>query len=465
MQTAYIPRLILLALLLVGLAACGQQERTPAQAPDMTELVTPPLDVSPEDETDNGEAELIERARAIHERVIVLDTHVDINTRFFTDDLNYTQDTDTQVNLPKMEAGGMDVAWFVVYTAQGPLTDAGYEAAYDNAMDKFHAIHRLVNEYAPDQIELATTSEDVRRIIADGKMVAMIGVENAYPLADDLGRIEEFHALGARYMSLTHNRHNQLADSHTGEADEEWLYNGVSEMGREAIAEMNRLGIMIDVSHPSVETNRQSIELSVAPVIASHSSARAVNNVSRNLYDEELLAIRDTGGVVQAVAFRSFINSGKHARYQAMLNELLDSIADDLGYQILSNQARNALDPESRALYDAQIAEINALAEPRLEDEVYALAPPVDVADFIDHVDYMVELIGIDHVGLSGDFDGGGGVHGWMGAHESLNVTIELVRRGYSEEDIARIWGENLLRVLDEVQEVAARLQAEAGSR
>jgi len=457
-----ISRLILLSLMMFGLAACGQQESTPAPAPDATELVTSPMDVSPEEETHNGEAELIERARAIHERVIVLDTHVDINTRFFTDDLNYTQDTDTQVNLPKMDIGGMDVAWFVVYTGQGPLTEEGYEAAYDNAMDKFHAIHRLVSEYAPDRIELATTSDDVRRIIADGKKVAMIGVENAYPLADDLGRIEEFYELGARYISLAHNRHSQLADSHTGEADEEWLHNGLSEMGRQAIAEMNRLGIMVDLSHPSVESNWQSIELSVAPVIASHSSARAVNNVSRNLYDEELLAIRDTGGVVQAVAFRSFINSGKHARYQALMNELLDSIADDLGYEILSNQARNALDPEARAVYDAQIAEINALAEPRIETEVHAVAPPVDVADFIDHVDHMVQLIGIDHVGLSGDFDGGGGVHGWMGAHESPNITIELVRRGYSEEDIAKIWGENLLRVLDEVQQVAARLQAEA---
>jgi len=457
-----ISRLILFTLMMFALAACGPQESAPPPTPDTAETVTPPTEVSPEGQAAMDEAELIERARAIHERVIVLDTHVDFNTRFFTDDLNYTQDTDTQVNLPKMDAGGMDVAWFVVYTAQGPLTEEGYVAAYDHAMDMFHAIHRLVNEYAPDQIELATTSDEVRRIIADGKKVAMIGVENAYPLADDLSRIEEFYELGARYMSLAHNRHSQLADSHTGEADDEWLHNGLSEMGRQAIAELNRLGVMIDLSHPSIESNQQAIELSVAPVMASHSSARAVNYVSRNLRDEELLAIRDTGGVVQAVAFRSFVNSGKHARYQAMMNDLLDAIADDLGYEILSNQARNALDPEARAVYDAQMAEINALAEPRLEAEVHAVAPPVDVADFIDHVDYMVDLIGIDHVGLSGDFDGGGGVHGWMGAHESLNITIELVRRGYSEEDIAKIWGENLLRVLDEVQEVAARIQAEA---
>lgn len=454
-------RLILLALFLCGMSACGPQDGAPTPVAETAESVSQPTEVSAVEQAAMDEAELIERARAIHERVIVLDTHVDINTRFFTDELNYTQDTDTQVNLPKKDAGGLDVSWFVVYTAQGPLTEEGYEAAYDNAMDKFHAIHRLVNDYAPDRIELATTSEDVRRIIADGKKVAMIGVENAYPLADDLGRIEQFYELGARYMSLSHNRHSQLADSHTGEADGEWLHNGLSDMGRQAIAEMNRLGIMIDLSHPSIESNRQAIELSVAPVMASHSSARTVNDVSRNLRDEELLAIRDTGGVVQAVAFRSFVNAEKHARYQEAMNTLLGSIADDLGYEILGFQERNALEPDARAVYDAHIAEINALAEPRIEAEVHAHAPPVDVADFIDHVDYMVELIGIDHVGLSGDFDGGGGVEGWMGAHESLNITIELVRRGYSEEDIAKIWGENLLRVLDEVQAVAARLQAD----
>ncbi len=443
----------LLLLLTALLFACSPPEEATTPSPP-----EPYVEVDSDATAVDEEEALIERARQIHERVIVLDTHVDINTANFTDERNYTEDLPTQVNLPKMDAGGMDVAWFVVYTRQDTLDEEGYAAAYDNAMDKFHSIHRLVNEYAPDQIELATTSAEARRIVAEGKKVAMIGVENAYPLAEDLGRIEEFYELGARYMSLSHNRHSQLSDSHTGEADGDWLHNGLSEMGRQAVAEMNRLGIMIDLSHPSVEANRQAIELSVAPVMASHSSARALNDVSRNMYDEELLAVAETGGVVQAVAFRSFVDSEKHARYQEAVVALRESIADSLGYELLDNTARDALDEEGRARYEAQLQEINQRLEPRIAGEVHPNAPPVDVADFIDHVEYMVDLIGIDHVGLSGDFDGGGGVHGWMDASESLNVTIELLRRGYSEEDIAKIWGENLFRVLDEVQAVAAAM-------
>ena len=441
----------LLLLLTALLFACSPPEEATTPSPP-----EPYVEVDSEATAVDEEEALIERARQIHERVIVLDTHVDINTANFTDERNYTEDLPTQVNLPKMDAGGMDVAWFVVYTRQDTLDEEGYAAAYDNAMDKFHSIHRLVNEYAPDQIELATTSAEARRIVAEGKKVAMIGVENAYPLAEDLGGIEEFYELGARYMSLSHNRHSQLSDSHTGEADGDWLHNGLSEMGRQAVAEMNRLGIMIDLSHPSVEANRQAIELSVAPVMASHTSARALNDVSRNMYDEELLAVAETGGVVQAVAFRSFVDSEKHARYQEAVVALRESIADSLGYELLDNTERDALDEEGRARYEAQLQEINQRLQPRIAGEVHPNAPPVDVADFIDHVDYMVDLIGIDHVGLSGDFDGGGGVYGWMDASESLNVTIELLRRGYSEEYIAKIWGENLLRVLDEVQAVAA---------
>ncbi|NNF28546.1 MAG: membrane dipeptidase, partial [Gemmatimonadetes bacterium] len=185
------------------------------------------------------EAQLIERARGIHDRVITLDTHDDINTQNFTDDRNYTSDLSTQVTLPKMDAGGLDVAWLVVYTGQGDLDEAGYAAAYENAMDKFRAIHWLAEEEAPDQIEIAYTSDDVRRIVASGKKVAMIGIENAYPVGTDLSRIEEFHQLGGRYMSLAHNGHSQFSDSNTGERDGVWRHDGLSELGREAVREMN----------------------------------------------------------------------------------------------------------------------------------------------------------------------------------------------------------------------------------
>lgn len=353
----------------------------------------------------------VDRARAIHERVITLDTHADINTDNFTAEVNYTQDLDTQVTLPKMEAGGLDVAWFIVYTGQGDINQEGYRAAYANAMDKFAAIHRLAEEIAPDQIEIAYTSDDVRRIVASGKKVAMIGVENAYPVGPDLSNIEKFYDLGARYMSLAHNGHNQFSDSQTGERDGVYWHGGLSEMGRFAIREMNRLGIMIDISHPSRDSIMQTLQLSRAPVIASHSSARALTDHSRNLDDEMLLALRDNGGVVQTVAFGSYINEARRAH--------------------LANGGDSAD------------------------------APPATVSDFVDHIDYMVNLIGLEHVGISSDFDGGGGIEGWNDASESFNVTLELVNRGYSEEEIGMLWSGNLLRVLDEVQQIAAEIQAE----
>jgi len=406
------------------------------------------------------EQDLVTLAQGIHDRVITLDTHVDINTRNFTANNNYTADLDTQVTLPKLEEGGLDVAWFIVYTGQGSLDDAGYEAAYANADDKFNAIHRLASEIAPDRVEIAYDSSGARRIAADGKKVLMIGVENAYPVGLDISRIGEFHARGARYMSLAHNGHSQFADSNTGESDGVWLHNGLSELGRQAVAEMNRLGIMVDVSHPSRDAIMQMLDVSRTPVIASHSSARALNNVSRNLDDEQLLRIRDGGGVVQTVAFRGYLNSEKNDAYLAARDNLYDELARQLNFEILERSALVELDAAQRELYQQNMARVRELSESRM-DEVHALAPPVDVADFVDHIDYLVELIGLEHVGISSDFDGGGGVEGWNDASETFNVTLELVRRGYSEEEIAKLWSGNLLRVLDEVQRIAAEIQAE----
>ncbi len=188
------------------------------------------------------EAELIEKAKGIHERVITLDTHDDINPSNFTAETNYTQRLESQVNLPKMIDGGLDVAWFIVYVGQGDLTPAGFDQAYAQADEKFKAIHRLCEQIAPDKIELALTSDDVRRIAASGKKVAMIGVENGYPVGKDISRVKEFYDKGARYMSLAHNGHSQLSDSNTGERDSVWLHHGLSDLGREVIKEMNKWG-------------------------------------------------------------------------------------------------------------------------------------------------------------------------------------------------------------------------------
>ena len=401
---------------------------------------------------------LEEKARRIHESVITIDTHDDINVANFTDSINYTQRLNTHVNLPKMDEGQLDVAWLIVYTGQGDLTEEGYASAEANAMSKFDAIHRLVEEYAPDQIGLATSSDEVRSLIAEGKKVAMIGVENAYPIGEDLGNFELYRDKGARYVSLSHNGHSQFSDSNTGEADG-FLHEGLSELGKEAIVEMNRLGMMIDVSHPSKEAMRQMIALSKAPIIASHSSARALCDHSRNLDDEQLFWMKENGGVVQTVAFSSYLNTEKHNARNEYMQAIRTRLAAEKGLEWYDRSELRNLDADKRASFMNYYREIVAEA-----DELVANDPEtptgVTVADFVDHIDYMVNLIGIDHVGISSDFDGGGGVGGWQDASETFNVTLELVKRGYSEEDIQKLWGENLLRVLDEVQAVSAQWQS-----
>ena len=414
------------------------------------------------------DAELVERARRIHERVITLDTHADINPANFTAELNYTMDLPTQVNLPKMEAGGLDAAWFIVYVGQGDRTPEGYAEAYDQAIAKFDAIHRLTEEIAPERIGLALTSDDVRRIVGEGRSVAMIGVENGYPIGEDIGRIEEFHERGARYLSLAHNGHSQLSDSNTGEALDDWLHDGLSELGRKAVAELNRVGVMIDISHPSKQAIMEMFELSRAPVMASHSSARALSDHSRNLDDEQLAALRDNGGVVQTVAFRGYVDGPKHQAWQQASQMVIAEVADEMDFEIIGGgrgraffMALQAMSPDERDAYQTGLRRVQDAAAERIALEVAPVTPPVDVADFVDHIDYMVELIGPEHVGISSDFDGGGGVTGWDDASETFNVTLELVRRGYTEEEIGMLWSGNLLRVLDDVQRVAAEIQAE----
>ncbi len=409
---------------------------------------------------DMSEAELLAYAQAIHERVITLDTHNDINVKNFVADKNYSMDLDNQVTLPKMRAGGLDVSWLIVYTGQDELDEKGYSKAYENAMAKFDAIHRLTKEFAPDEIELALNSADVHRIAASGKKVAMIGIENGYPIGMDLSNVEKFYELGARYMSLSHNGHSQLCDSNTGEAEDEWLHNGVSELGKEVIKEMNRLGMMIDVSHPSKKSMQDMIELSKAPLIASHSSARALCDHSRNLDDEQLQLLKENGGVVQTVAFRSYLKKEKSEARADLMKALNESIAAEMGFELLEWAEVRQLDEEAREAYIEKRKLLREKAKDRVVAEIDPVAPDVNVSDFVDHIDYLVEKMGLEHVGISSDFDGGGGVEGWEDASETFHVTLELVKRGYTEEEISMLWSGNLLRVLDEVQAVAKKIQA-----
>ena len=399
-------------------------------------------------------------AERIHKAVITIDTHDDINVGNFTDSINYTQKTNSQVNLPNMFAGGLDVSWFIVYTGQDSLTKSGFEKAAANAASKFKAIHRLVNDYAPDQIELALTAADVLRIWKSGKKVAMIGVENGYPLGTELSNIKKFYDQGARYISLAHNGHSQLSDSNTGEGDGFFLHNGLSELGKQVIDEMNYHGIMVDISHPSKEAIRQMAERSKAPIMASHSSARALCNHSRNLDDEQLQWVKESGGVVQTVAFSSYLHTEKHNAYNKAKDSVLKIAGAKHGIPVLDKYEMRALDFEALQAYIAARKELLNLAAKDLA-AIKLIYPPVSVSDFVDHIDYIKDKIGIDHVGISSDFDGGGGIEGWQDASETLNVTKELVKRGYTQEEIEKIWGGNLLRVMEEVEAVAKELQAQ----
>ena len=421
----------------------------------------PPVLASPAAAT--PDSALLARARPIHDRVMTLDTHVDINPQNFRADApNYAQRLPrTQVDLAKMEEGGLDAAFLIVYVGQSPaLDDSGYARAHEQAMEKFAAIHRLTDTLAPSRVGLARTAADARRIYASGKKVVFIGVENGFPIGADISNVEKFHGLGGRYMSLAHNGHSQLSDSNTGERDGVWLHGGLSPLGRQVIAEMNRVGMMIDISHPSKQSMMQTLELTRAPIIASHSGARALCNHSRNLDDEQLRGLKANGGVVQLVAFNAYVKCDP-ARDTVRTRQRQDAIAELRREFGIIGARQDSVRAQLEALPEARRNEYLSRQED-ITARRYPADPSATVKDFVDHVDYVVKLIGIDHVGISSDFDGGGGVDGWRSAAETLNVTAELVRRGYTEEQIAKIWSGNLLRVLERVEATARQLQAAA---
>jgi membrane dipeptidase len=435
--------------------------------------------------------DLAARARGIHERVITLDTHNDIDPANFTRACNYTMRLTTQVNLPKMKEGGLDVSFMIVYVGQqnppqvpDAFQPSGYDRAYKAAVAKFDAIHHLTEEIAPGDIGLALTAADVTRIARSGRKVAVIGIENGYPIGTDVNRVKEFWERGGRYMSLAHNGHSQLADSNTGEADNQWSWGGLSPLGREVIQEMNRWGIMVDVSHPSKGAMMQAIGLSRAPVIASHSGVRKFANVSRNMDDEMLVAMKTNGGVVQMVALSGYVKADPPERGPA-----ISALRQEFGLPSgrgggagrgaaapappapcpVEGTAPAAAGGGGRGGRGGATAGLDTLASDRRAEferrlaEIDRRAPAAGratVKDFVDEIDYAVKLIGIEHVGISSDFDGGGGIDGWNSAAETFNVTLELVRRGYTEEQIGKIWSGNLLRVWGDVERVAKELQA-----
>lgn len=395
-----------------------------------------------------NEETLTASAREIHDRVLSLDTHVDIPFNYATAEVDPGVRGSAQVDLPKMREGGLNAAFFIVYVGQTERTPENYEKAKAQAMTKFEAIHRMTDEMHPDRIELAYSADDVERIHQSGKLVAAIGIENGYVIGKDLSLLETYHKLGARYMTLAHNGHNDISDSANPNArfgDQEAEHNGLSSFGEEVVAEMNRLGIMVDVSHVSKAAMLHAVRVSKAPVIASHSSTRVLADVSRNMDDEQLLALKANGGVIQICALDGFVKVAPAERTEAVRK-----LREEMGFG--PDRRMRDLTEEQRAEYERRMAEI----EQRW--------PRANVQDFVDHIDHAVKLIGIDHVGIASDFDGGGGITGWNDASETFNVTKELVRRGYTEEQIAQLWGGNLLRVWREVERRAGELRETVAS-
>lgn len=377
-------------------------------------------------------------ATALHDRVLTMDTHIDIDAGYASYRLDPGVFNRAQVDLPSMRAGGLDAGFFIVYVGQGLISPMGYEEAAAIADEKYDAILRMIRAY-PDQIALAVTADQVEAIHASGKLVALIGMENSWPLGTDISNVALWADRGVRYVSITHFGNNQFGGSSNpnlaqGDPAED---PGLTDLGRELVAALNDEGVMVDVSHVGKTTMLEAVALSRAPVMASHSGARAVYDHPRNLDDEQLRAIRDNGGVAQMVAFRRYI-----ADIDPELAAAEQALAEEMG--LGTREARAAADQGVRDRFNDRLQALRA----SMND--------VTIEHLADHIDHAVQVAGIDHVGIASDFDGGGGVGGWDDAAQTPAVTAELIERGYSEDDIAKIWGGNLLRVMRAVEAAAA---------
>lgn len=401
-------------------------------------------------EPGDGPAEtgFLQRAEQIHQRVTTLDTHVDVpDPKYATDQFDPGIDhPKLKCDLVKMVRGHVDGVFLAVYTQQGKRDADGYRRAFDSAMATFEAIRRLTHTMYPDRCELATSPDEVERIVESGKRAIMIGVENGYPIGTEVSSVQRLYRLGARYITLSHDGHNQICDSCNPRpklGDKESEHDGLSPFGEQVVAEMNRLGMMIDVSHVAPASFWDLIEVSKAPLIASHSGCRSLHDHPRNLDDSQLRALAKKGGVIQIVAVGSFLKAGSPERRQA-----ISKLVTRIGIPLSRGRPQFS---------DATEQQLMQYRQGR--NEIDKQHPPPDIRDFVDHVDHAVRIAGIDHVGIGSDFDGGGGVPGFNDHSEAPNVTVELLRRGYAEPEVRRIWGGNLLRVWRDVEGVAAELQ------
>jgi membrane dipeptidase len=371
--------------------------------------------------------QFINQAEKIHEKILTIDTHCDTPMDMARSDFDLGErHSDGCVDFPRMIEGGLDAEFFAVFTSQGPRTDTAFDKVYRNTLDVLQTIHKNVEKNS-GVAEIAYSPDDAYRLKKAGKISAFIGIENGYPIGKDISRIREFYDRGARYITLCHTRNNNICDSSTDPKGPE--HNGLSTFGGEVVKEMNHIGMMIDVSHISDKAFYDVLKLSVAPVIASHSSCRALCESPRNLTDDMLLALKGNGGVVQICILSDYI---KTPDPNPELEEKLKELSVKYGeFASLSDDKKKLASTEYRAI----------------QKKYKKLAT---VKDVVDHIDHVVQVIGVEHVGIGTDFDGGGGVDGCKSVAEMKNITVELLRRGYTRVDLTKIWGGNVMRVLKE---------------
>ena len=389
------------------------------------------------------ESELIERAILIHKKVLTLDTHADTPLRmiepgFRMSDRHDPNETGSKVDYPRMIEGGLDAIFFAAFVAQDIRNDKGNFRAKNLCVQMIDSILSSIQQNS-DVVGLALNPEDAYSLEKEGKRAIYIGIENGYPIGEDLSNIETYYKKGVRYITLVHSSNNDLADSATDPAGPE--HNGISELGSKVVKEMNRLGIMVDVSHGSDAVFYDAIKISKAPIIASHSNARSVTNHKRNMTDDMLKLIAKNGGVVQLTMLSNYLRDPvPNITAEKLKKELLSSI--------------KPIDQMTTLEKETMRKRLNEI------DDNYPIAP-ANLKNVVDHIDHIVNVAGIDHVGIGCDFDGGGGIDGVFDVSQVMNITVELVKRGYNEDQIAKIWGGNLIRVFSEVQTIARKIKSD----
>ena len=423
---------IFLSCLLLLVASCSEPPKKESTAQETSAAET--------------EAQLVARALEIHDRVLTLDTHADTPLRMIEPgfDMSVRHDPNesgSKVDYPRMIEGGLDSIFFAAFVAQNIRDDDGDSRAKALALQMIDAIIESTVANS-DTVGLALTPNDAIELEKQGKRAVYIAIENGYPIGSDLANVELFYNKGVRYITLVHSTNNDLADSSTDSKGSE--HEGLSQFGEEVVNEMNRLGIMIDVSHASDDVFYDTIAISKAPIIATHSNARAVTEHKRNMSDDMLKTIAEHGGVVQLTMLASYLRTAPE------------------------NLERNAAIAAARANMKSpsEMTDDDRTAMRQTLNEINQKFPnpPATVQHAVDHIDHIVSVAGINHVGIGCDFDGGGGIEGVFDASEVMNITIELVRRGYSEEEIGKIWSGNVLRVFREVQALAEQKATKAAA-